>query len=314
AQRRSSRAEQAKAALRARLAAGRAPRGALGIAEHNRPGGGARSFDQAASAADPAAWTGPEIEDHLGRGTTAYWLAFELDDLVRHAGMIRADEREGRGLVIETRADAERTVTEVLVYTPDHPGLFAALAGAFALAGANVVDARVTTLNNSMALDVFSIQDMDGNAFADPERLKRLKRRIEDTLSGRTSSSREMETAGMRGHAARLSAFTVPPRALIDNKASAINTVIEINGRDRPGFLRDITRALTQAGLQISSAHISTYGERVVDVFYVRDVFGLKVENEAKIKALREKLLAAIAPESILESAPGAASAGASAA
>ena len=276
AMRRSSRAAQAKAALKAALAA------------------------------DSAGWTGPEIEDHLGRGTTAYWLAFELDDLVRHAGMIRAAEREGRGLVIETRADAERAATEVLVYTPDHPGLFAALAGAFALAGANVVDARVTTLNNSMALDVFSIQDTDGNAFADSGRITRLRRRIEDTLSGRTSSSREMETASARGHAARLGAFTVPPRALIDNKASATQTVIEINGRDRPGFLRDITRALTAAGLQISSAHISTYGERVVDVFYVRDVFGLKVENEAKIKAIRERLLAAIAPPSAAQAAPAA--------
>ncbi|MCC7017424.1 MAG: [protein-PII] uridylyltransferase [Rhodospirillales bacterium] len=272
----------------------------------------AKNALKAALAADPAGWTAAEIEDHLGRGTTAYWLAFEPDDLVRHAGMIRAAGREGRDLVIETRADAERTVTEVLVYTPDHPGLFAALAGAFALGGANVVDARVTTLNNGMALDVFSIQDVDGQPFADPDRLKRLGRRIEDTLLGRTSSSREMERASVRGHAARLGAFTVPPRALIDNKASATHTVIEINGRDRPGFLRDITRTLTQAGLQISSAHISTYGERVVDVFYVRDVFGLKVENEAKIKAIREKLLAAIAPESA--SAPNATPAGATAA
>ena len=269
----------------------------------------AQALLKAALAADPAGWTAPEIEEHLGRGSAAYWLAFELDDLVRHAGMIRAASRDGRELVIETRADSERTVTEVLVYTPDHPGLFAALAGVFALAGANVVDARVTTLNNGMALDVFSIQDLDGHAFADPGRLDRLKRRIEDTLSGRTSSKREMETASARGQAARLGAFTVPPRALIDNKASATNTVIEINGRDRPGFLRDITRALTASGLQISSAHISTYGERVVDVFYVRDVFGLKVENEAKIKAIREKLLAAIANEAVSESPPAGANA-----
>jgi len=251
---------------------------------------------KASLAAERPAWTVPEIEEHIARGTTAYWLAFGADDLVRHARLIREAQRDNRDLVIETRADTERAATEVLVYTHDHPGLFAGLAGAFALAGANVVDARVTTLANGMALDVFAIQDVNGGAFADPDRLKRLERRIADTLSGRTSSAREMESASARGRVARLGAFTVPPRALIDNKASATYTVIEINGRDRPGFLRDITRALTQAGLQISSAHISTYGERVVDVFYVRDVFGLKVENEAKIKAIREKLLAAIAP------------------
>jgi [protein-PII] uridylyltransferase len=266
--RRSARAERAKAELKAALA---------------QDGG----------------WSAAEIEDHLARGTAAYWLAFGADDLVRHARMIRTAQRESRELVIESRPDPERAATEVLVYTHDHPGLFAALAGAFALAGASVVDARVTTLANGMALDVFSIQNLDGGAFADPDRLKRLERRVVDTLSGHTSSAREIETASARGHVARLGAFTVPPRALIDNKASITHTVIEINGRDRPGFLRDITRALTQASLQISSAHISTYGERVVDVFYVRDVFGLKVENEAKIKAIQEKLFAAIAGEPI---------------
>ena len=84
---------------------------------------------------------------------------------------------------------------------------------------------------------------------------------------------------------------------LIDNKASNRHTVIEINGRDRPGLLHDLTAALTALGLQISSAHISTYGERVVDVFYVKDVFGLKVDHEEKLNLLRERLLQAVSPE-----------------
>ncbi|MEK7820146.1 MAG: [protein-PII] uridylyltransferase [Pseudomonadota bacterium] len=269
-----SRVGEAKATLARRLKAGAAPCPSPG----------------------PDSWTDEAIARHLERGTASYWLAFSADDLVRHAVLIAGAERAGRDLVVENRTNAERAVTETTVYTPDHPGLFAALAGAFALAGASVVDARITTLSNGMALDVFSIQDVDGNAFDDPDRLARLKRRVEDTLSGKTSSRRELETARGRTQTARLGAFTVPPRVLIDNKASASNTVIEINGRDRPGFLRDITQALTQLGLQISSAHISTYGERAVDVFYVRDVFGLKIENEGKKKAIRERLLAVIAP------------------
>ena len=92
----------------------------------------------------------------------------------------------------------------------------------------------------------------------------------------------------------RTSVFTVPPRVLIDNKASRTHTVIEVNGRDRLGFLHDVTDAITQAALQISSAHISTYGERVVDVFYIKDVFGLKMEQPGKIEDVRNKLLRAI--------------------
>ena len=72
--------------------------------------------------------------------------------------------------------------------------------------------------------------------------------------------------------------------------------MIEVNGRDRPGFLHDVTSTLTAQGLQIVSAHISTYGERVVDVFYVKDVFGLKIEHEQKLQRLEERLLEAIAP------------------
>lgn len=65
-----------------------------------------------------------------------------------------------------------------------------------------------------------------------------------------------------------------------------------MNGRDRPGLLADLTRALTRQGVQIATARISTYGEKVVDVFYVKDVFGLKVEKEPKIRAIRAALLA----------------------
>jgi [protein-PII] uridylyltransferase len=81
-----------------------------------------------------------------------------------------------------------------------------------------------------------------------------------------------------------------------DNKASRNHTVIEVNGRDRVGFLHDITSTLTGLGLQIVSAHISTYGERVVDVFYVKDVFGLKVEQEVKLERIEQQLLEAIKP------------------
>ena len=78
------------------------------------------------------------------------------------------------------------------------------------------------------------------------------------------------------------------PRVLIDNNASDTFTVIEVNGRDRPGFLHVVTRALTRMNLQIASAHITTYGERAVDVFYVKDLFGLKVVNQDKLKQVAD--------------------------
>src|SRR5208337_4841657 len=92
----------------------------------------------------------------------------------------------------------------------------------------------------------------------------------------------------------RVRAINVPPRVVIDNHASNTHTVLEVNGRDRPGLLHDVTAAISDQGLQIASAHVTTYGMRAVDVFYVKDVFGLKVENERKLAQLRAALLAAL--------------------
>jgi [protein-PII] uridylyltransferase len=72
--------------------------------------------------------------------------------------------------------------------------------------------------------------------------------------------------------------------------------VIEVNGRDRPGLLYDVAKTLKDLGLVISSAHISTYGERVVDVFYVKDVFGLKVLQPSKLRQIQRQLIASLAP------------------
>jgi [protein-PII] uridylyltransferase len=100
-------------------------------------------------------------------------------------------------------------------------------------------------------------------------------------------------------------AIHVPPRVVIDNHASNTHTVIEVNGRDRPGLLHDVTAAISAQGLQIGSAHVTTYGVRAVDVFYVKDVFGLKVENERRLRQIRTALLHAL--ESADEAAAAAA-------
>jgi len=243
------------------------------------------------------AWSQEDIDAHLARGHVNYWLQFPTETLLHHAELVRKAEAEGKPLHIETRIEKDRDVTEIIIYAQDHPGLFASISGAMALSGAPVVDAKIMTLNNGMALDTFWVQDSDGHAYATESRLKKLCQRIEDALSGRLRPAREIEAAREKAFSSRTGVFTVPPRVLIDNKASNRHTVIEINGRDRLGLLHDITATLTALGLQISSAHISTYGERVVDVFYVKDVFGLKVDHEEKLKALRDKLLETVSAD-----------------
>jgi [protein-PII] uridylyltransferase len=235
-----------------------------------------------------------EMSNHLALGYPAYWLAFDTDSLDHQARLIREADRAGRPLTIDTRIDRGRSVTEVTIYAMDHHGLFCRLAGALAAVGADIVDARIFTMTNGMALDVFTVQDATGGVFESGDKLARLSVMVERVLGGQVRSAQEAVAQRTR-QPSRTKVFHVPPRVLIDNHASSTHTVIEVNGRDRPGLLYDLTRALTSLSLQISSAKIATYGEKAVDVFYVKDVFGLKVTHDAKLAAIKEKLLKALA-------------------
>jgi [protein-PII] uridylyltransferase len=232
-------------------------------------------------------WTDAEKEEHFARGYAPYWLSFDTETLARQAELVRRAERDQQPLAIEHRVDTVRSVTEVTIYTLDTHGLFARLAGAMAISGANIVDAKIFTLANGMALDTFWLQDLEGKPFDGPQRLARLAARVELSLSNRLDVRRELDSQ-KASWPRRDRVFTVEPRVLIDNNASDTFTVIEVNGRDRPGFLHIVTRALTRCSLQIASAHITTYGERAVDVFYVKDMFGLKIVNQDKLKQVAE--------------------------
>jgi [protein-PII] uridylyltransferase len=238
-------------------------------------------------------WAQADLDAFLALGYPPYWLAFDPPTHARHAAMTREAAATGQKLLVDTQPLPARGVTEVTVYTADHPGLFSRIAGALAVAGASIVDARIHTMTNGMALDTFWVQDVAGGAFESPHRLARLSVLIEQALSGRLKLHDEIRK--LRPISPRLRGISIPPRVVIDNHASATHTVVEVNARDRPGLLHDVTAAMSGQGLQIASAHVTTFGLRAVDVFYVKDVFGLKVENERKLAALREALEAALA-------------------
>ncbi|MBT5751394.1 MAG: [protein-PII] uridylyltransferase, partial [Rhodospirillaceae bacterium] len=246
------------------------------------------------------AWTKKDVAQIEALGYPVYWLSLDTDTHVRHAGIMRLALADDAQVSVDAEVDKERDVTEVTIYTADHPGLFSKIAGAIALAGGNILDARIFTMTNGMALDSFSVQEIGdwareegGHAMTDKGKLKALKKHIEKALTGEGHLEKALAA---RPHTlpGRTRAFSVPHRVLIENSFSKTHTVIEINGRDRPGLLFDLTKAMTQLGLQISSAKISTYGERVVDVFYVKDVFGLKIESESKLKNIHDAVLEVI--------------------
>jgi [protein-PII] uridylyltransferase len=255
------------------------------------------------TALEAAGGTRADIDEHMARGYPSYWLTFDTVTQQHHAELGRMAEREGRLLTVDSRVDEIRGVTDVTIYAADHPGLFSKLTGAMSLSGVSIVDAKIMTLTTGMALDTFSIQETDGSPVTQPDKLQRLADTIDKALSGRIWLEREL-AAKPSGLPSRTRVFKVPPRVLVDNTASKTYTVIEVNGRDRPGFLYDVTAALTRCGLQIHSAQVTTYGERVVDVFYVKDVFGMKVEHDAKLRQVRETLMETLEGRNARSTAP----------
>ena len=238
-------------------------------------------------------WPEKEVETHLRRGYASYWLSCDTPTHLHHARLIHQAEQRGQPLTIDTRVDEYRGATEVTVYTADHPGLFSRITGAMAVVGASIEAARIFTLSNGMALDVFYVRTAEGKPFDRPDRIARLASAIERSLEGKLRPLSELRQR-QGSIPSRLKVFKVPPRVLVDNKASNRHTIIEVNGRDRPGILFQVTLALSKLGLIIHSAMISTYGESVVDVFYVRDALGGKITEDSKLKRIREKLMEAL--------------------
>jgi [protein-PII] uridylyltransferase len=241
-------------------------------------------------------WPAAERERFLARHDPRYWIGFDLATHRRQALLVRDAEASARPLTLDFSSDRFRARTEVVLFAPDHPGLFMKVAGALALSGASIVDARIFTTTDGMALDSFGIQDVqERGAIDDPARLERIRQNVERALAGEIWLDRAL--AGRRSLPRRADVFEVEPRVLIDNGASRTHTVLEINGRDRPGLLYELAKTLKDLGMVISSAHISTYGERVVDVFYVKDVFGLKITQPAKMRQVQRGLSVALAAD-----------------
>ena len=223
----------------------------------------------------------------------------------RGAGASCPADHQGRcrkpALVAGHRTNDFRAITEIILYTPDNAGLFSQFAGAIAMAGGSIVDAKAFTTSDGFALDVFSVQDAEGEAFSDSERLGRLRQTIEKTLRGEIRPRRELARKVFRN---RASAFSIRPKIHFDNEASRIATVIEVECLDRPGLLYDITQAFFEAGLSISTSMVATYGERAIDVFYVRDGFGHKIVHPARLEAVEQRLMAALSPAPLEAATP----------
>ena len=219
-----------------------------------------------------------------------YWQGLPIDTQVVFARLLRGLGNDE--IRIDLHPDTDRDATRAAFAIADHPGIFSRLAGALALSGANVVDARTYTSKDGYATAVFWVQDAEGKPY-DEARLPRLRSLIGRTLKGEVVPRDALKDRDRVKKRER--EFRFPTHIAFDNEGSDIYTMIEVDTRDRPGLLYDLTRTLAGANIYIASALIATYGAQVVDTFYVKDMFGLKLHARHRQEALERKLRAAIA-------------------
>jgi [protein-PII] uridylyltransferase len=239
-------------------------------------------------------WTPQQIDAYVARHYPAYWLKVDLPHKVTHARFLRAAEEANRLHATDVGFDPARGVTELTVLAPDHPKLLSVIAGACAAMSANIVDAQIYTTTDGLALDTISLSREFERDEDEGRRAVRIADAIEKALRG---DLRMPDLVAKRGPPkGRIKAFTLEPEVMIHNQWSNRYTVVEVTGLDRPGLLYELTTTLSKLNLNITSAHVATFGERVVDVFYVTDLLGAKISSPTREMTIRRALLGLFAP------------------
>ena len=241
-------------------------------------------------------WSEADLNSFISRQYPDYWLRTDPLKQAYHAEFVRRTETQGKKLATDFTTDAFTAITELTVWAPNHARLLALFAGACAANGANIVGAHISTTRDGFALDTFLL----AREFEQDEDEARRAKRIGDTIEKLLKGEVWLDNLLKQRKAApnRFEAFTVAPEVIVNNALSDQHTVIEVAGRDRTGLLYDLTSTLSDLSLDINSAHITTFGEKAVDVFYVTDMTGKKVLNEVRQKKIRERL------EKVLANAP----------
>jgi [protein-PII] uridylyltransferase len=237
-------------------------------------------------------WTDAQREHYLWQGHNAYFSSRDAHQHAIVARMLREGEATQQPFLTHFQHAPSMDYTELTVCSPDRKGLLADVAAAISCAGQNIINATVFTLKNGWGVQTWHIQTpsqhiLDESSY--PLLIHYISGMIEQ------SSYCMVPELQFQSRTPR-DTFDIPPHIYIENHASNSHTIIEITAADRMGLLHTICRTLQLESLNISSAHINTYGEKAVDVFYVRDAYGMKIMHPKKIEQIIAKLTLAIAP------------------
>ncbi len=259
---------------------------------HKQRGRAEEIAERHAELAQALGWKSSAVRAHARRLPDSYWLAEPPAWQVANARQVAEAEAHfgepSPSVVAVDEPDAG--ATRISVFAPDRPGLFYRICAGLAAAGASIIDARIHTTRDGMALDNLLVQDSQRRPYAD----RRLRGRLVKAVQAALGSEPMPAAAAPAPLPRRRAAFKVAPSVIVADQASSRTTVVEVNAGDREGLLARLALAIHGEGLQVRSAHIATYGARAVDVFYLTRGDGKKLKDR-EVDSLRQALLAAAA-------------------
>jgi len=228
------------------------------------------------------------VKEELKALTTRHTLSNPPEEIAAHVRIL-------------ARLDTLPLVTEIVhredlgfslftIATRDMPALFAKITGVMAANGVNILGAQIHTSNNGKALDILQVNAPQGFLITDENRWSRIKNDMQSVIEGKVQVQTLVEKRKKSNFSAEKPKPRLPTRIEIDNEVSADYSVIDIYAHDKVGLLYSIAATLSQLGLYIGVAKISTKVDQVADVFYVRDIFGHKIASIEKLAEIRKKL------------------------
>ena len=231
-----------------------------------------------------------DIKTYCSKFYNNYWGTFNLPSVVNHYEIFTSMKNYSKKLEVYLSNDSKFKATELLVITPDHHGLFSQISGLVASSGYDIVSAKIITRSDGYALDTFFLQNKERKPISDINLRKKLIETITKGLEGNFNIEKALNIK-WKEIPARFRAVKAPIRVIIDNKTSDQYTILDIKCKNAPGVLYKITKIITSLGLQINTANVSTYGDRVVDIFYLKNAFGSKVDDNTTIEKVKNSIL-----------------------
>ncbi len=230
------------------------------------------------------------IEQYCKNYYKNYWQIFDLQTLINHFQIFKKMECDKQKFKIYLSKGSHLQATELIVIAPDHHGLFSLISGLVAASGYDVVSAKIITRSDGYALDTFFIQNKQKKPISEDYLRKKLIKTISSGLEGNFDIERALNIK-WEEIPARFRAVKAPTRIIVDNQTSENFTILDIKCKNAPGVLYKITKTLTSLGVQIKTANVSTYGDRVVDIFYIKNAFGSKVDDTITIDKIKKSIL-----------------------